>query len=572
MTEIPAESASAQSLPASRQPPAPSRLRWHAGAMAAMAILVIGILGGWIAARQQANPVGRAGESEEAHAGEEHADAATLSPQTLENLGVRVEALALSEFKRTRDVPAVVALPPGARRPVHAPVAGIVRALQVRPGQVVRAGDVAVEILRDPFARPALVLADAVLNPLNEEFHQNLADLRASSEALAIAQEERARIRRIVEATPGGSTVPSKTEIDLGYEERRNLRALEAARMEARRHGLTDEEIARVEGGGSLPTDLPLARRVLERNRLWSPLATAALEGIPADVRDLPYTTAVLGELVGTHALTADLVRALRERPALGAAFLEVAGLVQQGWTAEALLALERAGALAPVVQVRVPEDAPEWDVSDVAVRSAARVEAGASLLDVADRRTMHLRLAPAGPDLAAVAFALATGETVEAEPLVPDSGPSFDRLRLVRMEAGETLVAHGAAYAEAPNEVLASVEGAAGPAFRTWRLREGLRYLVRVPVERLPGRFVLPADAVTARGPDSVVLLKQGRGWREVPVRVEHLDARVAVIPNDGTLYAGDECVVRGAYALSLALRAAQGTGAADPHAGHGH
>jgi hypothetical protein len=93
----------------------------------------------------------------------------------------------------------------------------------------------------------------------------------------------------------------------------------------------------------------------------------------------------------------------------------------------------------------------------------------------------------------------------------------------------------------------------------------------VHVPVERLEERFVLPASAVVLRGSDMIVLLEDGDTFRPVPVRVEHLDSRVAVVANDGAIFEGDRVVLRGAYALSLALQAGAG-GDADAHAGHSH
>jgi hypothetical protein len=68
------------------------------------------------------------------------------------------------------------------------------------------------------------------------------------------------------------------------------------------------------------------------------------------------------------------------------------------------------------------------------------------------------------------------------------------------------------------------------------------------------------------------VIVVQEGRNWRQVPVRVEYVDARVAVIPvANGGVFAGDRVVMRGAYALALALQAAAG-GGVDPHAGHNH
>jgi hypothetical protein len=75
----------------------------------------------------------------------------------------------------------------------------------------------------------------------------------------------------------------------------------------------------------------------------------------------------------------------------------------------------------------------------------------------------------------------------------------------------------------------------------------------------------------VVLRGSDTLVLLEDGDTFLSVPVRLEHLDSRVAVVANDGALMAGDRLVLRGAYALSLALQAGSGS-AVDPHAGHDH
>ena len=110
------------------------------------------------------------------------------------------------------------------------------------------------------------------------------------------------------------------------------------------------------------------------------------------------------------------------------------------------------------------------------------------------------------------------------------------------------------------------------GVAARSWQFRDGVRYRVRVPLERLPDRFVLPAEALVTRGADQVLVIQQGRSWKQVPVRVEYLDAQVVVVPaSSGGLFSGDRVVMRGAYALSLALQAAAG-GGVDPHAGHNH
>jgi hypothetical protein len=65
------------------------------------------------------------------------------------------------------------------------------------------------------------------------------------------------------------------------------------------------------------------------------------------------------------------------------------------------------------------------------------------------------------------------------------------------------------------------------------------------------------------------VVFLKDGDGFRAVPVHVEHRDHAVVVIADDGALFEGDPLVTDGAFALALALE--RGKGGDDAH-GHGH
>jgi len=564
------------SAPASATVPArpPRFASLLAGAVTGALLLGVGLVGGYVSGKQSAAPAA-AHEGEGAPAGEEGKEPAAkagLSAQTLANLGVEVGELATTEFVRTRDVPAVAEARPDAVRAVHAPVGGTVRRILVRWGQTVRAGDPVAEIVRDAFPRPALTLTDAVLKPLNEDFHHAISELRVSAQALSIARTELERIQKVLESAGGTQSLPGKAEIDLRHEVSRSLRALENARSEARRHGLSDEEVAALEAGGSPTVDQPPAQRILERNRLWSPAAEEILALLPTPMRESPYTVAVLGELSGVHALTPDVVVSLRAHPPLAAAFLDLAGLLQQGTTVAALEALADAGALGSLVTIPAPAEAPDWDVTSLPVRAGARVEAGADLAILTDGRRARLRLAPAGPDVPAVERAFTTGDVVTAEPLVTGAGPTYDKLVLARLDTA-TSGGTSSALIEVENEALAPKGTGEGPATRTWRLREGVRYVIRVPSARLPGRFVVPAEAVVPRGADFVLVLADGKGFRQVPVHVEYSDSRIAVIANDGAVFPGDRAVLRGAYALSLALQASGGGGAeGGGHAGHHH
>jgi multidrug efflux pump subunit AcrA (membrane-fusion protein) len=554
--------------PASK-PTAP-RGRW----VAALASLItgallfgIGVAGGWTAASQTSGPAESHGHS---HAGEPasgHAHAPKLTPQTLANLGVEIGELKTSEYVSTRDVPAVVAERPGTIVPASSLVAGIVEEVLVVEGQRVAAGAPVARVRRDAFPRPALVLTEAVLRPLNEEFHGSISELRSSSQALSIAREELTRVRRVLASTT--ESLPSKIEIDLRNEERRALRALENARQEAERHGLAAAEIAGIESGEVAAPDVPPAQRVLARNGLWSDEASTLLAALPPDVRDRPYAVAVVAELVGSRALSPEMVEAIRAQPDLAQAFLDVAGLIQQGWSVETIVALAERGALAPVVTVSAPAGAEDWDVLAVRLRPGERAEPGVTVVECRDLSRVQLELAPAGADLAAIAASLAAGETVTAEPLVADAGPALEGLRIQRLDADRDHPGEGAAIVLVENRVLSETKDGDRP-FRSWAVRPGLRYIARVPLSRLPERFVLPASAVTSQGPDTVILLEDGEGFRPVAVRVEHRDSRVVVLAKDG-VFPGDRVVLKGAYSVLLAIQASSG-GGVDAHAGCGH
>jgi hypothetical protein len=425
------------------------------------------------------------------------------------------------------------------------------------------------EIVRDAFAPPTLGITEAVLRPLNEEYHQAATNVRTAALALELARNELERLAP--QGTEAADRVTGRVVRDAQYAVQRAEHALDNAHEEAERHGLTPEQIGQLESGShaSVP-DLPDVRRVLIRNRLWSDEADAVLALLPEHVRVLPHTLAVLGELVGTGRLTAELAQSFKQEPRLGAVFLDVAGLVQSGATPAALTDLAARGAFDPVVTLRAPADGPPtWDVIAVEIRAGARVAGGQAIAHLRDDRIMALRLSPAPSDLGTLAAALAAGKPLHAEPLVRGASAAVEGVRLLMLTGAGSGTGAGA-LAEVANQTLeASPDAQAGDP-RSWLLRPGLAYVVKVPLERLAGRYVLPADAIAFLGAEAIVLLPDGKGFRTVPVVLEHHDARVAVVAAKGGLFPGDQVVLKGAPALAMALLA--GAGGADPHAGHSH
>lgn len=124
--------------------------------------------------------------------------------------------------------------------------------------------------------------------------------------------------------------------------------------------------------------------------------------------------------------------------------------------------------------------------------------------------------------------------------------------------------------YVPLANEVVRDNPGANGLMYRTWRFKPGQKVRMLLPVEKMTERIVLPADAVVKAGPDAYVFRQNGKLMEQVPVTLEHLDPREAVLKNDGSVFEGDEIALNQAYQLHLALKKAQGGGGG--HHGHDH
>lgn len=123
------------------------------------------------------------------------------------------------------------------------------------------------------------------------------------------------------------------------------------------------------------------------------------------------------------------------------------------------------------------------------------------------------------------------------------------------------------------PNQVLRATTSDDGMAYHAWLFRPGQRVRLLVPVEMLTERIVLPAEAVIREGADAYVFRENGKRLERTAVVVEHLDARTAVIKNDGTLTPGFDVVAKNhAYQLNLELKKKLGEGGGGGHSHEGH
>ncbi len=124
--------------------------------------------------------------------------------------------------------------------------------------------------------------------------------------------------------------------------------------------------------------------------------------------------------------------------------------------------------------------------------------------------------------------------------------------------------------YVRLPNEI-AKDKRISGNRYLEWKHLPGQRLQLRVPIEEMTEKIVLPVDAVAREGAEYFVFQQNGDHFDRVPVHVTYRDQYSAVIANDGSLFPGDVVARRGAHQLQMALKNKSG-GGVDPHAGHNH
>ncbi|MHC4945132.1 MAG: hypothetical protein ACYTG7_19110 [Planctomycetota bacterium] len=541
-------------------------------------LTVIGLLGGWFAAHQKL--VGSAGThadaecEDDAHAQTQDQNRVSLSPQTLENLGVTIAEAGLTTFVKYREIPAIVTETSATYQPVFAPVAGRIQEIRAVFGSMVQGGEVMVTLIRERLERPQLTLTEGVLKPATEEFHKSMGELRSAARRMEIVQTEIDRLEEINQSgdsKDGLPIIPQKDLIDLRYQLAQFRQDLDNVKAELRLHGLSDEQIAGIQSGEEAVVSLQFWHDALVRNGLWPPMAEEIYNTLPEKNRNLPWTVATIGELVAMDLAGRDLISWFRDEPGASEHMISIGGMLLAGSSLADVRSLHDLGALEPIVELRAPASARDWDVKKLFIKPGEQVEAGSTLLTLANPRQMYLRVESVGGETAALLSALKDDLALEALPLVEGTGPPLGDLHilnLVNEEASEGTVA----YIPVQNEPLKTATGDEGMCFRSWQLRDRLRYMLRIPIEkdRMTDVYVVPADAITDVGPDKVVFIQDGDGFKAQKVVLLYLDQDVAVLSKDSEIFPGDFLVEHGAFGLGLAMNA--GGQVMDEHAGHSH
>ncbi|MCB9920246.1 MAG: efflux RND transporter periplasmic adaptor subunit [Planctomycetes bacterium] len=547
----------------------------------AITVLMTGVgLGTGYYAALQTMDHGADAESTPTDAGVE----AALDPTMLAGLGVVIGKVHPSKPRLTTRINAVVEDAADTTRVVSAPFSGRVLSLDAKIGSVVDGTSSIVTVVRDGLPPFEPKRAASILKPVHEELHDAYAELLIAYRKRQILAEQLERFDRIdarsVSLETGGRSednvplVSKQRLIELQNDLREAVTKFDGLEHKVLAHGLTKEEIDRILAGGHPPHGSTLWKRALSHHGLWPKDADAILAVLPEARREEPLVIACLGELAASGLLDSPLVQAMTNSPAMQENFTTVTRLRLDGVDVARITGIAMSGGLAPTMRLSVPRDADtethdRFDVVAFHVAIGQHVDAGTTLATLRDPKMVHLVLEPIGDEVAALRSLLAAGGRFRATPLIEGTGPTLNDLELgsLGVLGGESVRPGGIrARATVTNEAVNSTDGKS----RTWSLLPGIRYVAEVTNDR-PGDaiFVLPQDAIVKRGSMRVVLVVDTDHVHPHEVQiVGGDDDNVFVAP--GVLEDGEQVVLRGALALSLALDRS-GEAAGHDH-GHDH
>jgi multidrug efflux pump subunit AcrA (membrane-fusion protein) len=218
--------------------------------------------------------------------------------------------------------------------------------------------------------------------------------------------------------------------------------------------------------------------------------------------------------------------------------------------------------------------DGTIFQVQGLKVGQGQYVNAGDTLASLADHGQLFIEGEAFERDLptltSAVDGGLAVSATLDTNGGAPAVVPNLRVLYLAGKVNPDSRTLDF--YVLLPNEMLRDTKLEGDHRFIAWRFRPGQRVQLEIPIETLPNRIVLPADAVAQDGPETYVFTPNGDHFDRRAVHVEYRDLTSVVIANDGSLFPGDLVAARGASQLLLALKNKSGASKIDPHAGHSH
>jgi len=232
---------------------------------------------------------------------------------------------------------------------------------------------------------------------------------------------------------------------------------------------------------------------------------------------------------------------------------------------------LYQLGALNETVYVKAPITEEDWDVHGIFVKPGQHVDSGDKLIELHNARELHLEVHARGSEIEILIKALEANIYMSAMSLIKGAAPELTRLKIRNIQDDADGKGGAVVHLEITGNKSITNKHYSGALFRSWLVRAGVKYMLRVPQDTYKDVYVLKNSAVVTSGADKIVYIQDGDQYRSANVVVVYSDHEVAVLSKDSQLDTYDKIVTTGAYGLDIALKAG-GADAVDAHAGHSH
>lgn len=494
-----------------------------------------------------------------------------ISPEALKNYGVTFMALTAQNYTPYTVIPAKVDKMPGSELVFTMSLGGQIREILIRPGESIRPGQALIEILRDPIPRPELRFTGNFLQPEVKILRESASDYARSIRILNNLRNELKRLNAAQMETDAGSLIPKKDIIDASNQVTEQESVVNGIRHSLSAFGYSPAELEKLARGLFIVPNSKNWISALKNNGYWSVTAESLHRMLPETVRQHYWTVAGIGELEAMGLLSAEVLKAASESEPLRHGWTDAASLLIQGYSIHAIAQWADQGWLNPVVNVCLPSKMKDggFDVESVTAQKGRHLNAGEEILTVVNHEQMVLSCAPLGSELKLLNNAVVEKAVLSAEPVVKGTGKLIDGLHIASFVSDKTN--DNTALIPVENRLM-KPHAANSRDPRVWQLREGMKYLLRIPLSStLKNVFVVPNDAVTDFGSDKIVIVKHGAFYEVRSVVVLRQDGDKTVLSSESALKPGEEIAASGAFRLNLALQRG-GPSAVDPHAGCSH
>tara|TARA_R110002049_G_scaffold72490_1_gene186994 strand:- start:103644 stop:105164 length:1521 start_codon:yes stop_codon:yes gene_type:complete len=434
------------------------------------------------------------------HAGHDHsshgADAGEsieLSDQARKNLRLQTMRIAASRYTEYLEIPATVVDWPGQTHlAMTAPLTGVVNAIYVSRGELIRSGR---ELL-------TLRLTHQDLVNTQEEFLKSLGQVD-------VEQREIARLENIAKS----GAVAGKTLIQREYERDKLLASVKAARQSMLLHGLSEPQINEIEQTRKLIREVKVYVPVLHADRS---LHHDSIH--PHDPSAVPMPPAPLAQSqLSPTQLAAFAQPTPSDHEHIESEFVVTELAVNLG---QSVVAGEHLGRMS--------------DYSNVLVEGHA-FQSDAETLRLAADSNLPLQ---------------AVFEPTGSQPIVvEDLHIAYIGNEIDRQSRSMPF------FVPLKNEIERS-EKRGAKQYVSWRYKPGQRLQLRVPSGGFDNVLVVPKDAVAEEGPERYVFIENGSHFERRSVHVLARDAISVAIANDGSVLPGQVIATRGAHQMQMALK----------------